>query len=107
MEFAEITYDCARDAKEYGSLRDDPVDVEGIAALMKYTTEDSVPSLYKVLNEKCYEKDRTRIDPFAKFLWMLLQAMRKMEPGPCMKWKSSKHGSPCFKPFEFKKVLPC
>lgn len=80
LDYAHITYDLARDAKLYGDLRSDPVGIEGIAALMKWTSADTSPPFHKVLTQKCYNQDRRTIEPYAKFIWLLLKAMQSIEP---------------------------
>eukprot|EP01049_Picozoa_sp_SAG25_P015220 SAG25_NODE_3008_length_1270_cov_2.114432_1_plen_253_part_10 len=47
MDMAEVTLAMAKDQKQYGQLKDDPLCVEGIAFIMKYSAEDTVPPLYK------------------------------------------------------------
>ena len=68
MEFAEITLQTAEDQKQYGSLRDDPLSVDGIAFLMTYSAEATHPPLYKDLNDKCYDVDRSKIQPYGPFV---------------------------------------
>ena len=63
MRFAETTLANARDAKEFGALKDDPLDVQGIAHIMKYSAEDTDPTFYGDMNNKCYVPDRAKIDP--------------------------------------------
>ena len=60
MNEAEVTFATAQDQKQFGSLKDDPLSVDGIACIMKYSAEDTQPPLYKDLNDKAYMKDRTK-----------------------------------------------
>lgn len=80
QEWAEITYERATDAKNFGHLRDSPMSVEGVAAVMQYTAEDSKPPLYKDMNSRCYNRDRRQILPYVKFLWLLVKSLEVLEP---------------------------
>lgn len=79
-DYAQITYEQARDRKLYGDLRDDRVDIEGVAALMKWTSADSNPPFHQVLTQRCYNRDRRTVEPFAQFVWLMLKAMQLIEP---------------------------
>ena len=68
MEFAQITLETAEDQKQFGSLRNDPLPVEGIAFLMSYTAEATHPPLYEDLNAKCYDADRSKIAPYGPYV---------------------------------------
>ena len=50
---AEITLQTAEDAKKFGELRDDPLSVDFVAVLMKYSEEDTKPALYADMNARC------------------------------------------------------
>mmetsp|Transcript_108775 Transcript_108775/g.208983 ORF Transcript_108775/g.208983 Transcript_108775/m.208983 type:complete len:470 (-) Transcript_108775:52-1461(-) len=77
---AEDTYQTASDAKRWGRLKDDPISVDSVAAFMKYSAEDTEPALYKDMNNKCYNRDRTLIQPFLKLMWLMLKSMLALEP---------------------------
>ena len=79
MRFAETTLANAKDAKEFGALKDDPLCVQGIAHIMKYSAEDTHPTFYGDMNNKCYLKDRTNIDPYGLFVVNLVVHMGKIE----------------------------
>eukprot|EP00971_Amphidinium_carterae_P259732 5153447-Amphidinium_carterae.1 len=53
---------------------------DGAAAIRKYCAEDSNPPLYKLMNQTCYDKDRTRVRPFIDFMWLLLKTLQELEP---------------------------
>ena len=82
MRVAETTLANARDAKEFGALKDDPLDVQGIAHIMKYSAEDTQPTFYGDMNNKCYLKDRTNIDPYGKYAVSTLHHMKQTKPFP-------------------------
>ena len=63
LVMAEVTLETARDQKQFGSLKDDPMCIEGIAYIMKYSAEDTQPTFYGDMNNKCYVPDRAKIDP--------------------------------------------
>ena len=63
MRFAETTLANAKDAKEFGALKGDPLCIQGIAYIMKYSAEDTHPTFYGDMNNKCYVPDRAKIDP--------------------------------------------
>ena len=66
MGAARYTYDAAEDAKSFGELRGDPLSVDEMAFLMKYSSEDSVPPLYADMNDKAYDKDRRKVAPYGQ-----------------------------------------
>eukprot|EP01045_Picozoa_sp_COSAG04_P035055 COSAG04_NODE_7932_length_1045_cov_0.902748_2_plen_183_part_00 len=72
----------AQDQKKFGKLKDDPLSVDGIACIMKYSAEDTQPPLYKDLNDKSYLKDRTNIDPYGMYVVATLQHMKQTKPFP-------------------------
>eukprot|EP01047_Picozoa_sp_COSAG01_P071427 COSAG01_NODE_11080_length_2011_cov_2.835774_1_plen_490_part_10 len=82
MDMAEVTLATAKDQKKFGKLKDDPLSVNGIAFLMKYSAEDTVPPLYKDLNDKAYVPDRSKIQPFGLYIVGTLQHMKLIEPYP-------------------------
>ena len=59
-----------------------PLSVDGIAGIMKYTAEDTQPPVYKDLNDKCYLKDRTNINPYGMYVVGTLQHMKQTKPFP-------------------------
>jgi hypothetical protein len=80
VEMGELTLRTAQDQKTYGQLKDDPLAVEDIAFIMKYSAEDTIPPLYKELNDRCYNPDRTLFRAFAPFAVSTVLAMKKIEP---------------------------
>ena len=73
----------ASDSRTPGSAHaDDPLDVEGLAAIMQYTSEAPARTLYREMNGKCYNHDRALIRPFAKYIWLLMKALQVLEPFP-------------------------
>lgn len=82
MRWAEATLAKARDEKEFGNLKDDPLDIQGVAFVMKYTAEDSHPLFYGDMNSRCYMKDRTNIDPYGMYMVCFVQHLQKIEPYP-------------------------
>jgi hypothetical protein len=79
---AEITLQTAEDAKKFGELKDDWLSVDFAAVLMKYSEEDTKPALYADMNARCYDRDRTKMVPYSKFVWLLLHAMQALAPYP-------------------------
>lgn len=81
-QMAEQTLDMARDAKQFGHLKEDPLSIEGVAFVMKYSAEDTVPALYKELNSRCYQPDRKKFAPFAPYTVGFIRHMGDIEPYP-------------------------
>ena len=58
-----------QERKTTGDLVDSPLDIEAVAALMKYTEEvppvkgKDQPQLYALLNGACYNSDRSQVRP--------------------------------------------
>ena len=71
---AEITLQTAEDAKKLGTLESDVLTLSLIAAIVKYSEEDTHPPLYVDMNARCYNRDRGKVRPCAKFMWLLLHA---------------------------------
>lgn len=82
MAMAEVTLALAQDQRSYGELLDDPLSADGIAYVMKYSAEDSVPPLYQDMNNKCYDKDRKKIMPYGMFMVGLVKHMKDIEVYP-------------------------
>ena len=82
MEFAEITFDTAEDQRHFGALRDDPLPVDGIAFLMSYSAEATHPPLYKDMNDKCYDADRSKIAPYGPYVVATVKYMAQLRPYP-------------------------
>ena len=82
MRFAEATLQNARDAKQFGDLKDDPLCIQGIAYIMKYSAEDTQPTFYGDMNNKCYLKDRKNIDPYGLYVVNLVMQMKHVEVYP-------------------------
>jgi hypothetical protein len=79
---AEITLQTATDAKVFGDLKDGALSVDFVAVPMKYSEEYTKPALYADLSACCYNRDRTKMAPYAQFVWLLMHAMRALEPYP-------------------------
>merc|ERR1712232_349345 len=47
---------------------------------MKYCEEDTVPPLYRILTEKCYDHDRSHIQAFLKYMWLLMRTLARLPP---------------------------
>ena len=82
MNMAQVTFATATDAKTYGALKGDPLSIESIAFIMKYSAEDSQPPIYRDMNNKCYDKDRSKIMPFGSYMVGLVRHMEGIEPYP-------------------------
>jgi hypothetical protein len=82
MNMAQVTFATATDAKTYGALKGDPLSIESIAFIMKYSAEDSQPPIYRDMNNKCYDKDRSKITPFGSYMVGLVRHMEGIEPYP-------------------------
>eukprot|EP00971_Amphidinium_carterae_P320146 6363863-Amphidinium_carterae.1 len=54
--------------------------VDGLAAIMKYTAEDAKPTFYSCLNSSCYEKERSKAEPFVPYMWLLLNTLSQLQP---------------------------
>ena len=80
VQMARTTLETARDQKRFGRLKDVPLDEESIAFVMKYSAEDTVPPLYKAMNDACYNPDRSYFTPFAPFVVSTVLAMKCIEP---------------------------
>ena len=80
MGAAHCTYEEAEDAKNFGELKGDALTVDEVAFLMKYSSEDSEPPLYKDMNDKAYDKDRKKIASYGKYMVGTVKSMGKIEP---------------------------
>eukprot|EP01043_Picozoa_sp_COSAG02_P065198 COSAG02_NODE_9764_length_2117_cov_1.835481_1_plen_556_part_01 len=79
---AEQILDMAQDAKQFGELKSDPLAVQGVAFMMMYSAEGTDPAFYKVLNEHCYDPDRSKIVPFGEYIVGAVKHMKAIEPYP-------------------------
>jgi hypothetical protein len=82
VDMAEVTLATAKDQKQFGKLKDDPLCDEGVAFIMKYSAEDTVPPLYKELNVKANVVDRSKIQPYGLYIVGTLKHMQQIEPYP-------------------------
>lgn len=82
MRMAVVTLTTAKDQKQFGALKDDPLSVEGTAFLMKYSAEDTVPPLYRDMNDKCYDSDRSKIKPYGPFVVETVKHMKEVQAYP-------------------------
>ena len=82
LGLAEQIVDMAQDAKQFGKLRDDPLTAQGIAFMMLYSAEGTTPAFYKVLNELCYDPDRSKIVPFGQYVVGAVKHMKRIEAYP-------------------------
>eukprot|EP01046_Picozoa_sp_COSAG06_P044397 COSAG06_NODE_5975_length_3174_cov_8.128130_3_plen_350_part_00 len=82
LNMAEVTLATAKDQKQFGTLKEDPMTLECTAYIMKYTAEDSAPTFYGDMNTKCYDKDRKKITPFGKYIVGLVKHMKDVPPYP-------------------------
>ena len=82
MEFALITLETAEDQKQFGTLRDDPLSVDGVAFFMTYSAEATHPPLYKDMNDKCYDHDRSKVVPYGPFIVATVKYMAQIEAYP-------------------------
>ena len=82
LVMAEQTLEMAQDAKQFGHLQDDPLSAEGIAYMMKYSAEDTVPAFYKEMNSRCYDADRSKFAPFGPYAVGAVKHMKGIEPYP-------------------------
>ena len=80
QSIARSIHEQVADAKEYGQFRDDPLPLDCIAALMLYSAEDTDPPLYRDMSTKCYQRNRTLVRPYAKFLWLFHSALKMIPP---------------------------
>eukprot|EP01043_Picozoa_sp_COSAG02_P043247 COSAG02_NODE_3752_length_6284_cov_8.897171_4_plen_1014_part_00 len=80
LPMAEQTLEMARDAKQFGHLQDDPLSAEGVAFMMKYSAEDTVPAFYKEMNNRCYDPDRSKFAPFGPYAVGCVKHMKAIEP---------------------------
>jgi len=79
-EMARYTHQQAADGKRFGHFQDDPISEDHLAVILKYCAEDTDPQLYKVANASCYNPDRSSVNPFKLFLWLLVRAMASLQP---------------------------
>ena len=78
-DMAETTLETARDQKRFGNLKNDPLTEDGIAFIMKYTAEDSQPTIYADMNSKAYDSDRSKIIPYGAFMVGMVKHMKQIE----------------------------
>ena len=79
---AEQILDMAQDSKHFGELKSDPLTVQGVAFMMMYSAEGTNPAFYKVLNEHCYDPDRSKIVPFGEYMVGAVKHMKAIQPYP-------------------------
>lgn len=82
LEFAQITLETAEDQKQFGKLRGDPLSVDGIAFFMSYSAEATHPPLYRDMNSKCYDHDRSKVAPYGPFIVATVKHMAQIEAYP-------------------------
>ena len=82
LSMAKVTLATAADQKQFGQLQDDPLSVDGIAFLMKYSAEDTDPPFYKDMNTKAYDANRQKIRPYGPYIVGTLRQLRRLEPYP-------------------------
>ena len=82
IKMARVTRNSAKDQKRFGALKDDPLSEDGIAFFMKYSAEDTIPPLYKDMNNKSYNKDRAHITPFGLYIVGTVKHMKYIERYP-------------------------
>lgn len=83
LQFGRI----ARRQAEYekgpgGRFHGHPLDEDLLAALLKYSAEDTDPPLYREMNKRCFDPDRRMVKHFAGYMWLLVNAMHPLEPYP-------------------------
>lgn len=62
-----------------------PLDLQEIAAVRLYTTEfSSGPSLYQMVNTALRSNDRAQLEPYRKYLRLLIGALMKLPHEPAM-----------------------
>eukprot|EP01041_Mallomonas_annulata_P014157 gene14157-biopygen7155 len=78
----DVAMDCAE--QELDSNPAVSMTVDEVAAIKMYTmaAEPPTTALYYLLNKALREKNRDKLKPFVKILWLLMQALRKAQPYP-------------------------
>lgn len=51
-----------------------------LAALLKYTAQDTEPPLFKYMNDICYTPSRAGLEELVDYMWLLLHSMAALEP---------------------------
>lgn len=77
-EAADRILHMAKDAVEFGHLKECGLSVDDVAMIMQYSAEDTVPPFYKELNRVCYDRDRSNAHAYAKSMWLLAHALKKL-----------------------------
>eukprot|EP01041_Mallomonas_annulata_P012778 gene12778-biopygen6277 len=80
---ADVAMDCANeDMYSNPAVEAASMTVDEIASIKMYTMAADPPtsSLYYLLNKALREKNRDKLKPFVKILWLLMQALRKAQP---------------------------
>ena len=96
LNMAEVTLATAKDQKQFGTLKEDPMTLECTAYIMKYTAEDSAPTFYGDMNTKCYDKDRKKILPYGLFIVGTVKHMKTIEAYPNISvFRGVKEGGVC------------
>eukprot|EP01041_Mallomonas_annulata_P012185 gene12185-biopygen5950 len=78
---ADVAMDCANEDM-YSNPAAAGLTVDEIAVIKMYTMPSEPPTtaLYYLLNKALREKNRDKLKPFVKLLWLLMQALRKAQP---------------------------
>mmetsp|Transcript_115900 Transcript_115900/g.213015 ORF Transcript_115900/g.213015 Transcript_115900/m.213015 type:complete len:383 (-) Transcript_115900:148-1296(-) len=79
-EMAIVTYEQAKDRKQYGDLKGDVLPLNNVAYVMKYCAEDTTPTFYGEVNARSYNPNRAVIMPFKLYLWGLMKTLQMLLP---------------------------
>jgi hypothetical protein len=77
-EAADRILHMAKDAVEFGHLKDCGLSIDEVAMIMQYSAEDTEPPFYRELNRVCYDRDRAKAHAYAKSMWLLAHALKKL-----------------------------
>ena len=61
MRWAEVTYDAAKQDRRFGKFKQDSLDDESLAAILKYTAQDTEPAFFSCMNLTCYDQERSLV----------------------------------------------
>lgn len=75
----EVVSVMAEDAQSPGGQHaGGPLTADGAAALLLWSNQ--TPPLYSDLTERCYNADRRQVRMYQKFLWLLVNSLKVLEP---------------------------
>jgi len=68
----------ANDAIVYGHLQGCGMSMDEVSAFMTYSAEETDPPLYADMNATCYDRDRSKVQEYVDYMWLLLNSLGRL-----------------------------